>query len=179
MTLEFNILSLFMKNLWFLTSRTTQNTTSKPKNFTIFPLILRERDAEKTRFQAAKTQKMTNFSWRWNSIIWVYLWRTSDCSHPEPHKTRLRNLKISPFFLLTSEKEMLITRVFSQLKRRRWPIISWRRNSNFWGYLWRTTDGSHPEPHKTRLRNLNLHHFSSYPQRKWCWENAFSASENA
>jgi hypothetical protein len=24
-----------------------------------------------------------------------------------------------------------------------------------------------------------LHHFFSYPQRKRCWENAFSASENA
>jgi hypothetical protein len=61
MTLEFKSLRLFMKNKLWLTSRPTQNTTSKHKNFTIFPLILRERDAEKTRFQPAKTQKKTNF----------------------------------------------------------------------------------------------------------------------
>jgi hypothetical protein len=36
--------------------------TWKHKNFNIFPLILREIDAEKTLFQPAKTQKMTNFS---------------------------------------------------------------------------------------------------------------------
>jgi hypothetical protein len=33
--------------------------TLKHKNFTIFPLILRQIDAEKTHFQPAKTQKMT------------------------------------------------------------------------------------------------------------------------
>jgi hypothetical protein len=37
-----------------------KNTTSKHKNFAIFPLILREIDAEKTCFQPAKTQKMNN-----------------------------------------------------------------------------------------------------------------------
>jgi hypothetical protein len=44
-----------MKNKWLLTSRTTQNPTSKHKNFTIIPLILREIEAEKT------------LSGRWNS----------------------------------------------------------------------------------------------------------------
>jgi hypothetical protein len=57
--LEFKILRLFMKNKWWLTSRATQNMTLKHKNFTIFHLILREINAEKTHFQSAKTQKMT------------------------------------------------------------------------------------------------------------------------
>jgi hypothetical protein len=129
-TLEFKILGLFLKNKWLLSSSTTQNTPSKHKHFTIFPLIYRERDAEKTH------------SGRWNSNLWGYLWRTSDGSHPEPHKTRLRNIKISPFFLLSSEKEMLRKRVQDV------------RIQTFWGYLWRTNDGPHPEPHKTRLGNI-------------------------
>jgi hypothetical protein len=61
MTLEFKILRLFIKNKRWLTSRTTQNTTSKHKNFTIFPLIIGESDAEKKRFQPAKKQKITTF----------------------------------------------------------------------------------------------------------------------
>jgi hypothetical protein len=65
-TLEFKILKLFTKNKWWLTPRTTQNTTSEHKSFTFFSLIHREIDAEKTRFQPAKSQKMTNFSWRLN-----------------------------------------------------------------------------------------------------------------
>jgi hypothetical protein len=133
-----------MKNNWWLTSRTTKNMTSKHKNCTIVPLILRERDADKTR------------SGRWNSKFWVNLWRTSDGSHPEPQKTRLRNIKIAPFFPLSSEKEMIRKRVFSQRKRRKWPLYLGRRNSKFWGYLWRTSDGSHPEPHKTRHRNIKI-----------------------
>jgi hypothetical protein len=50
-----------MKNKRWLTSRNTQNTSSKHKNFTIFPLINRDIDAKKTRFQPAKTKKMPNF----------------------------------------------------------------------------------------------------------------------
>jgi hypothetical protein len=110
-TLEFKISTLFRKNVWWLISRTTQNTTSKHKNCTIFPLILKERDAENTRYQSAKTQKMTTFSWRCNSKFWGYLWRTSDISLPIPHKTRLLNLKIAPYFLSSSEKRILIKRV--------------------------------------------------------------------
>jgi hypothetical protein len=52
---------LFMKNKWWLTSRTTQNTTSKHKNFNIIPLIYREIDSFKTRFQLAKKQKIPIF----------------------------------------------------------------------------------------------------------------------
>jgi hypothetical protein len=63
------------------------NTTSKHKNCTIFPLILREIDADKTR------------SGSWNSKFKGSLRRTNDGSHPEPHKTQLRILKIAPFFL--------------------------------------------------------------------------------
>jgi hypothetical protein len=37
--------------------------------------------------------------------------RTIVGSHPEPQKTRLRNIKIAQFFLLSSEKKMLIKRV--------------------------------------------------------------------
>jgi hypothetical protein len=48
-----------MKNKFWLTSITTQNITLKHKNFDIIPLIFRKIDAEKTRFQPAKTQKMT------------------------------------------------------------------------------------------------------------------------
>jgi hypothetical protein len=107
MTLEFNILRLFMKNKWWLTSRTTQNTTSKHKNFNIFPLILREREAEKTRFQQTKTQKMTNFFITLEFKILRLFIKNNDGSHLEPHKTRLRNIKISTFFLLSSEKVML------------------------------------------------------------------------
>jgi hypothetical protein len=181
-----------MKNNWCLTSWTTQNTTLKPKNCTIFPHILRERDADKPRLG------------RWNSKYRRYLWRTIDVSHPEPHKTRLRNIKFAPFFFLSSEKVMLIKRVydvriqnfdviyeeqvmshiqkthktrlrniriapfkllssqkevlrkrvFSQRKCGKWTLSSGRWNSKFWGYLWRTCDVSHPEPHKTRLRNI-------------------------
>jgi hypothetical protein len=40
---------------------------SKRKNFTIFHIIFREIDAEGKRFEPAKTQKMTNFTGRWNS----------------------------------------------------------------------------------------------------------------
>jgi hypothetical protein len=36
--IEFKSLRLFMKNKWYLTFRTTQNTTSRHKNFTIFLL---------------------------------------------------------------------------------------------------------------------------------------------
>jgi hypothetical protein len=61
MTLEFKILRIFKKNKWWLTFRTKQNTNSNHKNFTIFPPILREIDAEKTCFQPAKTQEKTNF----------------------------------------------------------------------------------------------------------------------
>jgi hypothetical protein len=50
---------------------------------------------------------------------------------------------------------MLEKHVFSQPKRRKLPLISGRWNSKFWGYLWRTCDDSHPEPHKIRLLNKN------------------------
>jgi hypothetical protein len=56
-----------MKNKWWLTSRNTEIRNSKDKKFTIFPLILREIDTEKTRFQPAKTQKKTNYTGRWTS----------------------------------------------------------------------------------------------------------------
>jgi hypothetical protein len=69
-----------------------------------------------------KTHKMTFLSIRWNSKFWDYLWRTSDGSHPEPPKILLRNIKISPFFLLSSEKSMLRKHVFSQPKRINWPF---------------------------------------------------------
>jgi hypothetical protein len=62
------------------------------KNCTIFPLILRETDADKTCLG------------RWNSKFRRYLRRTSDGSHTEPHKTRIRNIKFAPLFLLSSEK---------------------------------------------------------------------------
>jgi hypothetical protein len=84
-------------------------------NFTILDFLL-------SILYEEETQKMTNFSGRWNSKFWGYLWRTSDGSHPEPHKTLIRNIKISPIFLLSSEKSMLRKRVFSQRKRRKWPI---------------------------------------------------------
>jgi hypothetical protein len=143
-TLEFKIMRLFMKNKWWLTSRTRQNTISKHRNCTIFPLILRETDAGKTRLG------------RWNSKFRRYLWRTSDDSHPEPHNTRPRKIKIAPFFLLSSEKEMLVKHVFRQRKHRKWILFSGLWNSKFWGYSWWTSDGSHPEPHKKRLRNINI-----------------------
>jgi hypothetical protein len=54
---------------------------------------------------------------------------------------------------------------------------SGRWNSKFWGYLWRKSDGSHPEPHKHDFETYKFQHFSSYPQRKWCWENAFRTLE--
>jgi hypothetical protein len=38
-----------------------KNTTSKHVNCTIFPLNLRDQDADKTRFKPVKTQKMTTF----------------------------------------------------------------------------------------------------------------------
>jgi hypothetical protein len=41
--------------------------TLKHKNFTNFPLNFREIDADIKRFQPAKTQKMANFTGRWNS----------------------------------------------------------------------------------------------------------------
>jgi hypothetical protein len=103
---------------------------------------------------------MSNFFMTLEFKIWSYLWRTIDGSHPEPHKTRLRNIKISPFSLLSSEKSKLRKRVFRQRKRWKWPIFSWRWNSKFWDYLWRTSDGSNPEPHKTRLRNIKISPFS-------------------
>jgi hypothetical protein len=156
-TLEFKILRFFMKNKWWLTSRKTQNTTYKHKNYTSFPLILRQTDGGKTR------------SGCWNSKLWVYLWRTSICLHPEPHKTRLRNTKIAPCFLLSSEKKMLIKRVLRQRKRRKFQLFSGCWNSKFWGYSWRTSHGSHPEPHKTRLRNIKIAPFFLLPHRKWCW----------
>jgi hypothetical protein len=37
-----------MKNKWWRSSGSKQNTTSKHKNFTIIPLILREIDIDKT-----------------------------------------------------------------------------------------------------------------------------------
>jgi hypothetical protein len=103
-------------------------------------------------FRKRKLRKCPIFSWRLNQNFWGYLWRTSNGSLLKPHITRIRNLKISPFFLLSSEKSMQRKHVFSQPKRRKWPIFSWRWNSIFWGYLWRTSDGSYPEPHKTRHR---------------------------
>jgi hypothetical protein len=96
-----------MKNKWWLTCSTTQNMTSKLKKITIFSLILREVDDEKSRFQPAKIPKMTNSPGCWISSVWGYLWRTNDGSLPEPHKTWLRNIKISTFFLLPSGTSML------------------------------------------------------------------------
>jgi hypothetical protein len=157
--MEFKSLRLFMKNKWWLTSRTTQNTISKHKNFTIFPLILRERDAEKTRFKAAKIQKMANFSWRWNSKFWGYLWRTIYGSHPEQHKTRLRNIKISPNFLLSSEKEMLRKRVFRQRKRRKWPIFHDVRIQNFEVIYWEQVMAHIQNYTKYDIETWNFHHF--------------------
>jgi hypothetical protein len=61
MTLEFKFLGLFMNNKWWLSSRTTQNTTSKHKHFNIFPLILWEIDADKSSFQRDKAQKLTTY----------------------------------------------------------------------------------------------------------------------
>jgi hypothetical protein len=194
-----------MKNKRWLTFRTIQYMTSKHKNLTIFPIILRDIDDEKTRFQPAKTQKMTNFSGRLNSNFWVHLRRTSDRWHPETDKTCLGNKEISTFYLLSSEKSMVRKRVISQrnaekdqlprtlefkilrlfMENKCWltsritqimtskhkkftifPLIlrdvdaektriqpaktqnmknySGLRNSKFWSYLWRISDGSHP-----------------------------------
>jgi hypothetical protein len=69
-----------------------------------FPHIHREIAAEKTRFQTAKVQKISTLFRKFELRFWGYLWRTSDGSPPELHKTRIRNLKISPFFLISSEK---------------------------------------------------------------------------
>jgi hypothetical protein len=104
-------------------------------------------------------QKMTRISGRWNSKFWGYLWWTSDGSLPEPHIIRLRNIKMSQFLLLSSEKSMLIKRFFSQRKWRKCPFFSGHWNSKFWGYLWRTSDGLHREPHKPRLRNIKISPF--------------------
>jgi hypothetical protein len=112
-----------MMNKWWLTSRTTQNTYWKHKNFTVFPLILRKSILRKRVFSQRKRRKWPIISLRWISKFWGYLCRTSDGSHPEPHKTRLRNIKISPFFIFSSEKSMLRYSIFSQRKSRKRPIF--------------------------------------------------------
>jgi hypothetical protein len=66
-TLKFKILNLLMKNKWWLTSKNTQNMNLKHKNFTIFPLILREINAEKTHFPLA-----------WVAIGHVGRWRIAE-----------------------------------------------------------------------------------------------------
>jgi hypothetical protein len=103
-TFEFKILKLFLKNKWWLTSRNKQKTISKYKNCTIFPLILRENDVDKKHFQTAKTLKITTFFRTLEfKILRLFFYRTSDRSHPETNKKRLRNIRIAPFFLLSSE----------------------------------------------------------------------------
>jgi hypothetical protein len=59
--LEFKILRFFIKNKWWLTSRTSQNTNSKHKNFTIFPLILRVIDVIKIAFSASENAENNQF----------------------------------------------------------------------------------------------------------------------
>jgi hypothetical protein len=102
--------------------RTTQNITWKHKNFTIFLLSSEKSMLRKRVFSQRKGRK-----WQISQDVGIlkfcgYFWRTSDGSHPESQKSRLRNIKISPFFLLYSEISMLKKRVFSQRKRRKWPI---------------------------------------------------------
>jgi hypothetical protein len=100
MTLEFKILRLIMKNMWWLSFRTTQNTTSKFKNYTIFSLIIREIDAEKTRFQPAKTQKMTNFFMTLEFKIEV-IYEEQVMAHIQNHKnttSKYKNFTIIPLY---------------------------------------------------------------------------------
>jgi hypothetical protein len=146
-TLEFKILRLFMKNKWWLTSRNTQNTTSKHKNCTIFPVILRERDAEKMRFQPPKTQKITTFFRTLEFKIWRLFmknkwWLTSRTTQNTTSKHK--NCTIFPLIL----REMGADKT----RLERW-------NSKFRRYLWRRSDGSHPETHNTRLRNIKIAQF--------------------
>jgi hypothetical protein len=60
-----------------------------------FSSYLQRIDADKTR------------SGIWNSKFCDFLWRTSNGSHPKPHKTRYRNIEIAPFILVSWEKDML------------------------------------------------------------------------
>jgi hypothetical protein len=92
--MEFKILRLFMKNKWLLTSRTTQHTTSKHKNYTIFPFILREIDADKTRLG------------RWNSkILRLFMknkwWLTSRTTQ----NTTLKHKNCTIFPLILRERD--------------------------------------------------------------------------
>jgi hypothetical protein len=129
-----------MKSKWWLTSRTTQNTISKHKNCTIFPLILRERDAQKTRFEPAKTQKMTSYFRTLEfKILRLFMMNKWWLTSRTIQNTTSKHKNCTIFPLIPRERDADKTR-------------SGRWNSQFWGYLWRTTDGSHPEPHKTRLR---------------------------
>jgi hypothetical protein len=168
-----------MKNKWWLTSRTTQNTTWKHKNFTIFPVTHREIDAEKRRFQPAKRQKMTNFFMTLEfKILRLFMknkwWLTSRTTKNKTSK--YKNFTIFPLILRVIDVEKSRCQ---PAKTQKMTNFSWRCNSKFWGYLWTTSDGSHSEPHKTRLRNIKISPFFSFSQRIGCWENAFSASENA
>jgi hypothetical protein len=108
----------FMKNKWWLTSRFTQNTSSKPKGFTIFTLILRDIDAMKTRFQPAKTQKMTNFKMTFEFKILILFMKNLYWLTSRTTQNKTWNIKISTFFPLSKEKSMLIKRFFSQRNRR-------------------------------------------------------------
>jgi hypothetical protein len=113
-----------MKIKWWHTSRTKQNTTLKHKNFTIFSLILREIDAEKTNFQPAKTQKMTNLFMNLEFKILRLLMKIKRWLTSRTTQTRLRNIKISPFSdRISSEKSKLRRRYFSQRKCRKWPFF--------------------------------------------------------
>jgi hypothetical protein len=168
-----------MKKKRLLKSSATLNTTSKHKNFNILPLILTEIDADKSRFHLAKTLKMSNFSGRWNSKFWGYLCRTSDGSNPEPHKTWLRNIKVTPFSLLSSEKSMLRKRVFSQRNCRKWPISQDVGIQNYEVIYEEQVMAHIQNQTKHEFEIEKFHHFSTYPQRNRCCENAISASENA
>jgi hypothetical protein len=72
--------------------------TLKHKNFTIFPLILREIDAE-------KTQKMT-FSQDYRIKNFEVIYEEQMIAPIQNHTKYYFETKISTFFLLSSEKSM-------------------------------------------------------------------------
>jgi hypothetical protein len=103
MTLEFKILRLFSKNKWWLTSRTTQNTTSKHKNFTILYLILRDRCWENALSDSENAENDQFFN-DFGIQNFEFIYEEQVMAHIKKHETRLRNIKIATFFLLSSEK---------------------------------------------------------------------------
>jgi hypothetical protein len=121
--LEFEILRLFIKNRRWSPKTTIINMIFKHKHFSVLPLLNREIDTEKTRFQKVKTKKMTishdvrirNFEDIYEKQMMAHIKNNNKYDFQIP--------TILPFYLLYWENSMWKYHLFSLRKGRKWQFL--------------------------------------------------------